>query len=144
MNVSPVGRVTRIESGLFAGILPTVRANVALFLIERFVLFDVNVTFFVELVLAIVEIRPLFAIVFTVEGVGVGAGVAAVVTSGVGVVVGVTEGDGEGEGDGVTTCSTGNSDDLSTVITRRGTDPPRYPAPTTSKVPKVTFALYSL
>ena len=55
-----------------------------------------------------------------------------------GVADGVGVGVGLGVGVGATSVRRGS------VITRRGTEPPRKPAPTTSKVPKVTLALYSL
>lgn len=70
------------------------------------------------------------------EDVTDGVGEALAVAEGVGDGVGV--GVGLGVGVGATSVARGN------VITRLGTEPPRKPAPTTSKVPKVTFALYSL
>lgn len=131
-------------SELFAGILPTVKASEPLFFIVRFVLDEVRVTFFVELLLATVLTIPLFAIVTAGSAVKVGDGSAATVGVDVGEGVGDGEGDGEAVGAGATTGSAAYSEGFNTVMTRRGTEPPRYPAPVTSKVPKVTLALYSL
>lgn len=81
-------------------------------------------------------------------GEGVGEDEALTVTEGVGEDVGeagaLTDGDGEGVGVGVGVGVGATSLARGNVITRLGTDPPRYPAPATSKVPKVTLALYSL
>lgn len=139
---SPLGRVTMTEIELFAAILFTLRAIAAFFLIEVEVVEEVIVIFFAGADLLAIDTTPLFAIVTDGSAVKVGVGSAAVVTVGVGDALG--DGVGDGVGEGTTTGSTGNSEGFNTVMTRLGTDPPLYPAPVTSKVPKVTFALYSL
>ena len=88
---------------------------------------------------------------------GIGTGVGAIgeaLADGVAVATGVADGDadavgfgvadGVGVGVGLGVGVGAASVRRGRVITRRGTEPPRNPAPTTSKVPKVIFALYSL
>ncbi len=110
-------------SELFAGILATLSAIEPLFFIVRFVFEEVSVTFFVALDLATVLTIPLLAIVTEGSAVKVGVGSAVAVGAGEGDALGV--GVGVGAGAGTITASTGYSDGFNTVITRRGTDPPR-------------------
>ena len=113
--------MTEIE--LFAAILFTLRAIAAFFLTEVEVVAKVIVIFLASTDLLAIDTNPLFAIVTDGSAVKVGVGSAAVVALGVGEALGT--GVGVGVGEGTTTGSTGNSDGFNTVMTRRGTDPPR-------------------
>lgn len=123
MIFSPLGSVTVTVSELFAGILATLSASEPLFFIVRLVFEEVRVTFLVAPDLATVLTIPLLAIVTEGSAVKVGVGSAVAVGDGEGEALGV--GEGVGAGVGTITTSTGYSDGFNTVITRRGTDPPR-------------------
>lgn len=97
---------------------------------------------FVVAVFFITTTAPLFVRFNIFDGLGEGEALAEGDALGVGVGLGF--GVEVGTAAGVSITKGALSDGRSTVITRRATDPPRKPAPTTSNVPKVIFALYSL
>ena len=124
-NFSPLGKVTMTEIALFAGTLLTDSERVPFFFTVVAEVAEASEIFFVDPVVDEARTIPLLAKVIAGNSVNAGVGCAELDGSGETDAFGDGVATGDGVGVGVTTGSTGYSDGFNTVITRRGTDPPR-------------------